>query len=156
QVVGEPASLLVVEDAAQRARLALLQRQLRVGHGYYEEAVHPPWAARKAAQEGMAAVAAEDLLAAVAGKRDLHLACGLASQEVERDVRRPRDRRVAGRDKVRQVREDVTALEHDLVMLRPEMFREAPGGCQFAALVVGKPGRKGGDAVVMRPRERHD
>src|SRR5207245_10303867 len=110
--VGEPAYLLVVEDAPQRARAAIGGRRLaRIGHGYDEETVHLPCGRREAPQEGVAAIAAEDLVAAVAGKHDLHLARRLAGEQMQRHVRRAVKRSVAQRQRLLQRAEPLAERE---------------------------------------------
>ena len=75
---------------------------------------------------------------------------------MQRDVRRPGDRRVAAGDERRQRGEHVAPLEHDLVVLGAEVLRHARGDRQFAALVVGEAGRKGGEPLMVLPGERDD
>src|SRR5207237_8230230 len=99
QVVGEPAHLLVVEDAAQRtSRSVALVRLRRRRDRYDVEAIYAPRAWGERAQRGVPTIAAEDLAAAVAGERDTHLARCLACEEMQRDVGGAMGRCVARRD----------------------------------------------------------
>src|SRR5207253_8962995 len=129
---------------------------LRIGDRDDEKAVHLLHARREAAQEGVAAVAAEDLVAAVAGQRHFYFPRSLAREQMQRHVRWAGKRRVTARDQLRQLRQHVAPLEHDLMVLRAEVLGEARGGGKLASLVVGESGREGGDVFAVALHQRDD
>ena len=102
----------------------------------------------------VAAVAAEQLVAAVAGQHRAHVARGFARDQVQGDVGRARKRRVALDHGVFEGGDHVVRRKHDLVVVGAELLGDSRCARQLAVRIVGEAGGEGLEARAVLRRER--